>query len=175
MTIKNNTLILARSEKGVLALNGEMPWYVPTDLRRFVAISCAHDFMLMGRRTFDDLPGGRALPGRKHLVVTSSPRHRQALHRPSQGEVYYLDWQEAERALRSDHSICVIGGAEIAKLALPMISNIYLTTVKNIEVMANDGDEVTVFDYNPYHDFELMEFVDDGDAIYERFRRRDVK
>lgn len=168
-------MILARSEKGVLALNGQMPWYCPTDLRRFVAVTCAHDFMLMGRKTFDDLPGGRALPGRKHLVVTAHPRHRQCLHRPSQGDVYYLDWEEAERVLRSEHSVCVIGGAEVAKLALPFISNIYLTTIKGVEVVPNDGDEVTVFDYNPHLNFEVMEYVDDGDAIYERFRRRDAK
>lgn len=181
MTTRNNTLVLARSEKGVIGYNGHIPWYVPTDLLRFRHVTMAHDFMVMGMRTFMSLP--RMLDGRRHVVVTKDPKKAFDNYVPfankeklkGKHEISFVDWAAAEDLLRSSHSCAVIGGAEVANLALPLIGNIYLTTVKNVEIIPNDGDEVTVFDYNPYHDFELMEYLDDGDAIYERFRRRHVK
>ena len=60
-------LVLARADNGVIGKDGDLPWRLPADLRHFKAITAGHP-MLMGRKTFDSLPG--LLPGRRHIVLT---------------------------------------------------------------------------------------------------------
>jgi dihydrofolate reductase len=61
------TLIVARARNGVIGRDGKLPWHIPADLKRFKALTMG-SAMVMGRRTFDSLPG--LLPGRRHIVLT---------------------------------------------------------------------------------------------------------
>ena len=61
------TLIVARARNGVIGREGKLPWRLPADLKRFKALTMG-SVMVMGRRTFDSLPG--LLPGRRHIVLT---------------------------------------------------------------------------------------------------------
>ena len=54
----------------MIGADGGLPWHLPADLQRFKALTLGHT-MLMGRRTFDSI--GRALPGRRTIVVTRDP------------------------------------------------------------------------------------------------------
>ena len=60
-------LVLARAANGVIGKDGGMPWHVPADLRHFKQITKGRS-MIMGRKTFDSLPG--LLEGRRHIVLT---------------------------------------------------------------------------------------------------------
>ncbi len=112
-------LILARADNGVIGRDGALPWHLPADLRRFKSLTVEAP-MIMGRKTFDSLPG--LLPGRRHIVLTRDP-----------------DWQEdgAEPAASVDEAlklanaphVSVIGGAEIYTLFLPRADRIELTEV----------------------------------------------
>ncbi|MBP8235239.1 MAG: dihydrofolate reductase, partial [Rhizorhabdus sp.] len=59
--------VLARARNGVIGRDGDLPWRLPADLRRFKALTQGAP-MLMGRKTFESLPG--LLPGRRHIVLT---------------------------------------------------------------------------------------------------------
>ena len=48
-----------------------LPWHLPDDLKRFKALTLGKP-LLMGRKTAESL--GRALPGRRNLVLTRSGR-----------------------------------------------------------------------------------------------------
>ena len=70
-------LVAAVAENGVIGAEGAMPWHIPADLRRFKSLTMGqHGLgqsglglpMVMGRKTFDSLPG--LLPGRRHIVLT---------------------------------------------------------------------------------------------------------
>ena len=61
------TLVAAVARNGVIGAGGTLPWHLPEDLRRFKALTMGHT-MIMGRRTYDSI--GRALPGRRTIVVT---------------------------------------------------------------------------------------------------------
>ena len=61
------TLVVARAQNGVIGREGKLPWHLPADLKRFKALTMG-SVMVMGRRTFDSLPG--LLPGRRHVVLT---------------------------------------------------------------------------------------------------------
>ena len=70
--------IYARAANGVIGRDGTLPWHIPADLKRFKALTQGKP-MIMGRKTFDSLPG--LLPGRRHIVLTRrsdwQPRHPQ--------------------------------------------------------------------------------------------------
>jgi dihydrofolate reductase len=112
-------LIVARAANGVIGRDGKLPWHIPADLRRFKALTMG-SAMVMGRRTFDSLPG--LLPGRRHLVLT------RAADWNAQGAEVVHDAAQA-LALAGDQPASVIGGAEIFALFLPMADRIELTEV----------------------------------------------
>ena len=61
------TIVVARAQNGVIGRDGKLPWHIPADLRRFKALTMG-SVMVMGRKTFESLPG--LLPGRRHIVLT---------------------------------------------------------------------------------------------------------
>jgi dihydrofolate reductase len=103
----------------VIGRNGTLPWHIPADLKRFKALTMG-SAMVMGRRTFDSLPG--LLAGRRHIVLTRDP-HWQA----EGAEVA----RSAEQALElaGEERVSVIGGAEIFAMFLRAASRIELTEV----------------------------------------------
>lgn len=64
------TAIAAVARNGVIGAQGDLPWRLPADLRRFKALTTGH-VLVMGRKTFESI--GRALPGRSTIVVTRQP------------------------------------------------------------------------------------------------------
>jgi len=113
------TLIVARAENGVIGRDGRLPWRLPADLKRFKALTMG-SAMVMGRRTFDSLPG--LLPGRRHIVITRDT----GWSAPGAEVAHSVD--EA-LAIAGDGPLFVIGGAEIFALFLPLAGRIELTEV----------------------------------------------
>lgn len=60
-------LVAALARNRVIGADGDMPWHLPADLKRFKAITLGKP-MIMGRKTFEAI--GRPLPGRRTIVVT---------------------------------------------------------------------------------------------------------
>ncbi len=63
-------IVVAMADNGVIGRDGAMPWHLPTDLKRFKALTLGRP-MVMGRRTFESI--GRPLPGRQTIVVSRDP------------------------------------------------------------------------------------------------------
>ena len=61
------TIVVARALNGTIGRDGTLPWHLPGDLKHFKAVTMG-SAMIMGRKTFDSLPG--LLPGRRHIVLT---------------------------------------------------------------------------------------------------------
>ena len=112
-------MVVARATNGVIGRNGTLPWHIPADLKRFKALTMG-SVMIMGRKTFDSLPG--LLPGRRHVVLT-----RDAGWGAPGAEVAHTV-QEA-LALAGDQPVSVIGGAEIFRMFLPLADRLELTEV----------------------------------------------
>lgn len=113
------TLIVARATNGVIGREGTLPWRISADLKRFKRLTMG-SVMIMGRRTFDSLPG--LLPGRRHVVLT---RDRQ--WSAEGAEVAHSVAQALSFA--GEDPVSVIGGAEIFKLFLPHGDRLELTEV----------------------------------------------
>lgn len=117
------TLIVAVAENGIIGHQGQMPWgRMPADLRHFKQLTLGHP-VVMGRKTFDSI--GKALPGRPNIVVTRQPGWA------APGcEVTASVLGALERAQQLDaETVCVIGGGEIYREALPAVDVVYLTEI----------------------------------------------
>ena len=127
--------VVARADDGTIARDGMVPWRIREDLRRFVAHTRGTP-MIMGRKTFESLPG--LLPGRRHIVLTRNPDWS------APGAEVALSLQEA-LALAGDGDITVIGGADVFDLFMPLATRIELTEVHERTggdvVMAYPGSE----------------------------------
>src|SRR5690606_30300045 len=80
--------------------------------------------MIMGRKTFDSLPG--LLPGRRHIVLT-----RQKDWSAPGAEVVHTV-EEALELAGADNpggDIAVIGGADIFALFMPLITRLEITEI----------------------------------------------
>lgn len=113
------TLVLARADNGVIGKDGDLPWRLPADLKHFKAVTLGYP-MLMGRKTFDSLPG--LLPDRRHIVLTRDRDWR------AEGAEVAHDIDGAI-ALAKAPTLMVIGGAEIYRLLLDRADRIELTEV----------------------------------------------
>lgn len=107
-------------DRGGIGLDGRLPWYLPEDLKRFKSITMGKP-IVMGRRTWDSL--GRALPGRHNIVVSRRAGVEVA------GATFVDSLPAALQAAGDVPEVCVIGGAEIYRLALPVTDGIHLTRV----------------------------------------------
>ena len=117
------TLIAALADNGVIGRDGTLPWHLPDDLRRFKSLTMGRP-ILMGRRTFESI--GRALPGRRNLVLTRGSQPLPA------GVQAVASLASALEKCARDPELCVIGGAEVYRQTLPQADRLELTLVHAI-------------------------------------------
>ena len=112
-------LVVARAANGVIGRDGKLPWHLPRDLRHFEAVTLGAP-MIMGRKTFESLPG--LLPGRRHIVLT-----RDRGWAAEGAEVARTP--EDALALAGDGEVAVIGGAAVFEMFLPLSARVELTEI----------------------------------------------
>ncbi len=127
------SLVVAMAKNGVIGRNNELPWHLPSELKRFRELTMGHP-LVMGRKTFESI--GRALPGRDNIVLTRG----KIIDDP---EVITVNSFEeavamAERLARKRgvEEIFVIGGGQIFERLRKAAQRIYLTRVD----MEAEGD-----------------------------------
>ena len=116
------SLIAAVDRQGAIGAGNALPWHLPADLARFKAITLGKP-VLMGRKTAESI--GCALPGRQNLVLTRG----NTVPFPGQQRVGSVD--EAIRCAQATGAaeLCVIGGAEVYALTLPVATRLRLAHV----------------------------------------------
>ncbi|MGR6468995.1 dihydrofolate reductase [Rhizobium sp. PAMB 3182] len=109
------SLVVAVSSNGVIGRDGDMPWRLSTDLKRFKALTLGKP-VIMGRKTFQSI--GKPLPGRLNIIVTRDAAFKVegCVTATSLEEAVMLG--EAEARQKGLYEICIIGGGEIYRQAL---------------------------------------------------------
>ena len=154
-------LVAALDRHRSIGRDNALPWRLSDDLKRFKALTLGRT-ILMGRKTAQAL--GRALPGRRNLVLTRSPGLRFA----GMQSVSSLD--EAI-ALAGGATLMVIGGGGVYALALPRARWMHLT---HVDTVVDDADaffpsfdpqqwqvsarEPHLRDARNEHDFEYVDY-----------------
>jgi dihydrofolate reductase len=164
------TIVVAMGENGVIGRDGDMPWRLPSDLRRFKAVTLGKP-VVMGRRTLESI--GRPLPGRDNLVLSRDPSWRP------EGVLVFADLEaalaEARRiaAEKGFDEFIVGGGGTVYASCMDRADRLRVTRV----AAAPDGD--TVF---PAIDPAAWALVheepmprtekDSADAVWQDYARR---
>lgn len=119
--------VFAVADNGMIGRNGDLPWHVPTDLAFFKRVTL-HKPMIMGRLTYDSLPG--MLPDRPCIVVTSrgfpgAPAGVEVVGSVEEG------LRAAEKYLTPEQTeIVVAGGAQIYRAAMPFTDRLVVTHIQ---------------------------------------------
>ena len=112
-------LVVAIDAQRGIGVDNKLPWHLPEDLAHFKRVTLGNP-IIMGRKTFDSI--GRALPGRRNIVVTRNPAWRH------EGVDVANSLPEA-LALVGDGPASIIGGAQIFNDALPLADRMIVTEI----------------------------------------------
>ncbi|WP_420428553.1 dihydrofolate reductase [Algiphilus sp.] len=113
------TLLLAMDDTGLIGANGQLPWRLPNDLKRFRRQTLGRT-IVMGRSTFDSI--GRPLDGRNNWVLTTNRSFSAA------GVRCFHDI-DSILAERPENGLAIIGGATLYEQFMPLATRIELTRV----------------------------------------------
>jgi dihydrofolate reductase len=113
------TIIVAKSNNGIIGKDGDLPWRLPEDLKRFKRLTTGN-IVVMGRKTYDSI--GRPLPNRKNIVIS-----RNTSLKIEGVEVEYDLIDVLKR--NQEENVYVIGGGQIYVDALPFTEKLEVTEV----------------------------------------------
>jgi dihydrofolate reductase len=114
-------IVVAYAANRVIGRGGELPWRLPTDMRRFRELTTGGT-VLMGRRTFESLPDRfRPLPDRRNVVLSRDPSY------VARGSEVFTTLTSALDACGGD--CMVIGGGTVYDEALGVTDTIFATEV----------------------------------------------
>jgi dihydrofolate reductase len=107
-------------ENRLIGCGNRLPWRVPADLRHFRRLTLDKP-ILMGRRTWESLPG--LLPRRRHILLTRNTDYR------APGCEIVFSPESALRAAADASEILVIGGGELYRAMWGYAKCLYLTLI----------------------------------------------
>ena len=116
------TMIAAAGENNAIAKDGDLPWHLPDDFKRFKKLTSGHS-IIMGRKTFDAFD--KPLPDRKHIIITRDKSYTTDFD----GCVVVHSLEDALGMVETEPLSFIIGGGEIYKQAEPFSNTIELTRV----------------------------------------------
>ena len=121
------SLIVAMTPGRVIGLDNNIPWRLPSDMARFKEITIREGVVVMGRKTWESLPRKfQPLPDRHNIILTKT--FPGQLLMPSVESVASVE--DALEVIRTHGGhACIIGGAQIYKLFMPLVQKAYITTV----------------------------------------------
>ncbi|MCO5730260.1 dihydrofolate reductase [Rhizobium sp. SSA_523] len=130
-------LIAAVAQNNVIGRDGDMPWKLSTDLKRFKQMTLGKP-VIVGRKTLESF-GGRPLPGRPHVVVTRDPSRAVEGCSMAASLAQAIETARGIAETTGADEICVIGGGEIYAQAMDRADRLYIT---HVETVIADGDTV---------------------------------
>ena len=150
MTSKQISMIVAIDENGGIGLKNNLLAYIPSDLKRFKAITTGHS-IIMGSNTWLSLPR-RPLPERRNIVITSR------VNTDFDGALLAHSVDEAVAMLPDGDEAFVIGGASIYRQMFPLATKLYLTLIHKKFEADTFFPEI---DFSQWHELERIDIDND--------------
>ncbi len=166
------SIIFAMNAARIIGNNGELPWRLKSDLKRFKELTTGHP-VIMGRKTFRSI--GKPLPNRQNIIITSNARSLRC-DDTFRDCMFVSSLQDALDLIPDNQEVFIIGGAEIYEQALPIADRMYFTQVAgdfegdvkfplfNMNDWATAHDELVTTDEHPYA-FSIMQRVARGKSL----------
>ena len=128
----NVVFVVGIAQNGVIGFEGDMPWRLSTDMKRFKAITMGKP-VIMGRKTYESI--GRPLPGRLNVVVSRNEFEADGVCAVSSIEEA-IEVSRKWAKINVADEICIIGGGEIYRQSLDLADKLYVTHI----LAEPDGD-----------------------------------
>lgn len=113
-------VIVAVDENWGIGRNGELLARISADLRRFKALTTGHT-VILGRKTLQTFPGGKPLPGRENLIMST------IMDAAPEGARVFRDLDSLLDYAPED--AFVIGGETVYRELLPYCEKVYVTKI----------------------------------------------
>ncbi len=114
------SIIVATSMNNVIGVQGDLPWKLSDDLKRFKQLTLGKP-IVMGRLTWESI--GRPLPGRQNIVLT------RQVDFAADGCDVVASPAAALAVAGNAEEIMIIGGGQVYELFMPKASRLYVTRV----------------------------------------------
>ena len=121
--MKNISIIACIGKNRELGKKNDLIWHLPNDLKYFKKVTSGKT-VIMGRRTFDSLPG--ILPNRRNIIL-QMPDEKLI-----DGVEIFNNIPGILEAVEDEEEVFIIGGASIYKQFLNYANKLYLTEVDEI-------------------------------------------
>lgn len=131
------------SSNYIIGSNGQIPWFIKGELKRFKEITMNHN-VIMGRKTYDSI--GKILEKRKNIIISKNKNLK------IKGACIVSSFDDAIKACEPDKDIFVIGGSKIYETAMNYCHYLLLTVIHK----EFDGD--TIF---PKFDKQKWRLIDE--------------
>lgn len=123
--------IVATDSRGCIGNNGELPWHLPADLKRFKELTSG-GVVVMGRKTFESL-NSKPLPNRVNIVITNDMPF-MAGHARSRVIICSsiraaIDKAKYEASVLGLKEVWIIGGQSIYEQTMPYVDRIEKTFI----------------------------------------------
>lgn len=110
---------------GIGKNNGEIPWHIPEDLKRFRSLTMDHH-VIFGRKTWDTI--NKDLEGRKVIVLTKNPEE----YKPGIQPVFIA--QTLDEAINfaetaGEDNLFIAGGGMVYQKSIDLADEILLTKI----------------------------------------------
>lgn len=124
------SLVVACGKNGEIGAGGGLPWpHITEDMGRFVRCT-ADKVVVMGRKTWASLPPyNRPLHGRLNLIMTRDPAGFYRDHPRFESNALAVIDPMQTLFVAGDRDLCVIGGAVIYAIFLPLATKVFLTRI----------------------------------------------
>jgi len=153
------SIIAAVAKNRAIGKGGDLIWHISNYLKHFKEITSG-GCVLMGYNTYASLPGKKALPKRRNVILSSH------LETAPEGFEVVSSIKKAIELLKDEQEIFVIGGGMIYEQFLPIADKLYLTRIDK----RYEAD--TFFPIVNFDEWELTELlvVDDDPQVDCEYR-----
>ena len=150
------SMIVAMARNRAIGKGGDLIWHLSADLKHFKQVTMGKT-VVMGRKTYESLPGKRPLPGRRNVILS------ERMEMAPEGFELANSVEQVMRDYADCDEIMIMGGGSIYEQFLPLANRLYLTRLdKSFEAdtffpVINFEDwllvDLQVFDDDPQVDF----------------------
>lgn len=148
------SIIVALAKNRAIGKNGDLIWHLSNDLKHFKEVTSGHT-VIMGYKTYASLPGKKALPKRRNIIISSH------LTEAPEGFEVANSILDAMKMVYNEEDVFIIGGGMIYEQFLPMADLLYLTKIDK------DYEADTFFPIINYDRYNLIDLkvIDDDPQI----------
>lgn len=148
------SIIVALAKNRAIGKNGDLIWHLSNDLKHFKEVTSGHT-VIMGYKTYASLPGKKALPKRRNIIISSH------LTEAPEGFEVANSILDTMKMVYNEEEVFIIGGGMIYEQFLPMADLLYLTKIDK------DYEADTFFPIINYDRYNLIDLkvIDDDPQI----------